>query len=460
MGIFLSLFFFTFLCISMSGEGLEDTRPIVVYLSAENPLLPTYIAPLQAEESTLNSGYLESVENILRFDIGHNGMNKALPFSSAMDALCKKIKWGEAQDLSAWLDHAVYFVVQAKVQGNNIGAQVLAINSNTIKKVEGLPLTGNLQQDRRTIHKLSDLVFRALYNAPGIATTRILYTLKKQDPTTKKWVSEIFEADYDGKNLLQITRNGGYCVTPAFIPPKEGKRSGSFACVSYKIGQPKIYLGSLQKGELQRFSLLKGNQLMPVFSRQRDKVAFISDVTGNPDLFLQDFDPEKGLIGKPRQIFATHKATQGSPSFSPDGEKIAFVSNKDGSPRIYVISVPPEGTPLKQIKARLISKANRESTSPSWSPDGTKIAYSSMTGRTRQIWVYDVARETERQLTDGPGHKENPSWAPNSLHLVFNSTSENGSELYFINLNQKEAVKISSGNGEKRFPCWEITTEE
>jgi len=55
------------------------------------------------------------------------------------------------------------------------------------------------------------------------------------------------------------------------------------------------------------------------------RIAFISDITGNPDLFLQDFSPEKGPIGKPRQIFTTHQATQGSPTFSPDGKRIALL---------------------------------------------------------------------------------------------------------------------------------------
>jgi TolB protein len=73
--------------------------------------------------------------------------------------------------------------------------------------------------------------------------------------------------------------------------------------------------------------------------------------------------------------------------------------------------------------------------------------------------VYDYLTGIERQLTEGPGNKENPSWAPNSLHLVYNTSDAKASELYLINLKQARASKISSGPGEKRFPSWEPRTD-
>jgi TolB protein len=252
-----------------------------------------------------------------------------------------------------------------------------------------------------------------------------------------------------------LTHNNGYCITPCYIPPKPENLSGHYFYVSYLNGQPKIYVASLREGNDRQFLYLRGNQLMPAVSSQRDKLAFINDITGNPDLFLQLFTPEAGPIGKPRQIFSAVNATQGTPAFSPDGKWLAFVSNKDGSPRVYILEIPPAGANLKNLTLKLISKANRESSAPAWSPDGSKLAYCAMTKNVRQIWIYDFDKKKERQLTHGTGNKENPTWAPNSLHLVFNSTGSSGSELYMINLNQPEAVKITSGPGEKRFPSWE-----
>jgi TolB protein len=317
-----------------------------------------------------------------------------------------------------------------------------------------MDLKQDLDQDRRQIHQMADAIFKALFDSEGIASTRILYTKKTQQGKT--WISEVWESDYDGQNARQVTSDSGYAITPTYFPAKPGYASGGLFFVSYKTGQPKIYYQSLSGDTTpRRLSYMRGNQLMPTISRQRDKVAFVSDITGNPDLFIQPFSPENGVAGKPYQIFSTNKATQGTPTFSPDGSQVAFVSNKDGVPRIYMMNTPEPGTSLKNIKAQLITKHNKESTAPSWSPDGTKIAYCSSVKGIRQIWVYDLATREERQLTQGPGNKENPSWAPNSLHLVFNSTDANACDLYLINLNQPKATKITFGTGEKHFPSWE-----
>jgi TolB protein len=431
----------------------EDDEKIVVKLATESKLMPLYLAPFYKENAALDSTYLDKLEKVLQFDLNHNGMTFTVKQANDnREALAAAGSYLAPGNASTWKALNVFYVIKVQIKNKQISSRMLSVNSNTEKSVEGLPLTGNLNQDRRQIHRLADMIHKALFGTEGVANTRIVYTIKN---SSSKPMAEIWEADYDGANTRQITHENSLCVTPTYIPPKTGFSSGSFMYISYKAGQSKIYVASLKEGVGRRFSLLKGNQLMPTVSRQRDKVAFICDYTGNPDLFVQSFDPEKGAVGKPQQIFATHLATQGTPTFSPDGQQIAFVSNKDGSPRIYYMSIPAPGSSIKDIKATLISKINRENTAPCWSPDGSKLVYCALTGGVRQIWVYDFDKHQERQLTQGGGNKENPTWAPNSLHIIFNSTGSNGSELYLINLNQPEAVKISQGPGEKRFPSWE-----
>lgn len=448
------LLFCLFFTVTAFAADQEDE--IVVCLETDSPLVPLYFPALVKEQTTLSDAYIQQLESILAFDLGHNGSTYLAKRTTSGDQLANGSNFenlGSAQD---WKTQNIFYVVKGRVKGQGITLAMLDAEAKSLKSTDEFPLTGKLNEDRKQIHRLADLVHKALFGSNGIASTRILYSLRiPQGQNSEKWISEIWEADYDGANARQITQEKSYCISPTYMPPKAGYATGGFLYVSYQLGQPKIYIAALKDGKGHRLTTLKGNQLMPAISQQRDKVAFISDATGNPDLFLQPFSPEKGAEGKPQQIFSAKQATQGSPTFSPDGKKIAFVSNKDGSPKIYVINIPQAGTSLKNIQATLISKRNRENSAPAWSPDGSKIAYCAKQGGDRQIWIYDFDTNQERQITQSAGNKENPAWAPNSLHLVYNSSETNKSELFLINLNQCEAIQISSGQGEKRFPSWE-----
>ena len=319
-----------------------------------------------------------------------------------------------------------------------------------LKKGTPVSLSGVIERDRREVHRIADLIFRTLFKKEGIASTKILYTVKTGD------VSNVWECDYDGKNNRQITHEKTLTLSPMYLPPKPGNQSSAFLYVSYRSGQPKIMIANLKNGEGRPLIHLGGTQLMPAVPLTRDKIAFISDTaTQNPDLFLQPFNFESGPVGKPQQIFSARQAAQASPTFSPDGKQIAFVSNKEGSPKVYVMDIPSPGTNFKEIKPRLISRQNRESSAPAWSPDGKKIAYTARSQGNRQLWVYDFSTNKEKQITKGQWNKENPSWAPDSFHLVYNTAENKGNNLFFIDINDSEPVQITSGGGEKRFPNWE-----
>lgn len=445
--------FLFLLCLFPFLTHLFAEEEIVVRLASKESLAPLYLHFYQA--SSFDPSYVKQLEEVLAFDLKHNGRTDIIPFDKRLQVLADS----EDQkhfNLAKWKGLGPEYVVKASIRDCKLSLSVFSVKTGQIKGIQEMPLTGKIAADRHQAHRAADALHLALFGTPGIADTRLLFTVRtKKGNDPSNWVTEVWESDYDGANAHQVTRHEGLCVTPTYIPPSPSERTRQFLYVSYKVGQPKIFTASTKDGKFHRLTYLKGNQLMPAISPLKNSIAFISDVTGNPDLFIQDFSFETGPIGKPRQVFAAPQAAQGTPSFSPDGKKLAFVSNKDGTPRIYSMEIPPRGASLKDVKPSLLSKRNRENTSPAWSPDGSKIAYAATTSGTRQIWIYDCKTGEEIQLTDGQGHKENPAWAPNSLHLVFNSSTQNSSELYLINLNQKKAVKIATTPGEKRFPAWE-----
>lgn len=404
---------------------------LVVQLQTEQQAVPVALPPFIDTKSEFPRNHIKVLEEVLRFDLDWSGLARVAP----------------AQE------KGILYTVVVEVQGRKLKARAVSQGDGNEILFDEVLLTGSLERDRREIHRLANAILRVLFDVDGIAVTKILYTVRTVENGKEK--SSVWEADYDGANARLVAARAGYSVTPAYVPPKWGFAPGAFVYVAYLTGQPKIFLSPLTEDAPVRLLPLLGNQLMPAVSRQRDRIAFISDASGNPDLFLQDFDPERGVLGKPRHLFTAPLAVQGTPAFSPDGKSLALVSDKGGTPRIYVLEIPPSGTPLKEMKPVLISKVNRENTAPAWSPDGSKIAYCARTQGERQIWVYDFATGKERQQTDGRGNKENPSWAPDSKHLVFNTSDAGACELYLLVLNRAKAVKLTSGPGEKRFPSWE-----
>jgi TolB protein len=438
-------FFLLALCLTVLGFA-ENPQEIRVQLATQSTLEPIYIGKFQAHACSFPYEHVARLDAVLCYDLNYNGSTKVCPRDEEKETQLLAPQ-SKAFQPAMWKGYGIGYVLRIQLEDRALHATLFNAQNGALKTFRDIALTGDLAQDRRQIHKLADAIYKALFNQEGIAHSRILFA--KGDGS--KWSSEIYECDWDGANVKQVTKEGSYCVTPVLLPPSGKYESDTFLYVSYKKGQPKIYLSSIREGIGKPLVDLRGNQFLGSVSKQRDKIAFICDAAGRTDLFVQTLYPESGSAGKPVQLYSYPRSTQASPTFSPDGSKLVFVSDKDSGTRLYVIPTTPSA---KRHNAVMLSKKNRENSCPAWSPDGTKLAYSAKTSGIRQIWIYDFGRGEEWQLTSGAGNKENPAWASDSKHIVFNSTDDQTSELYIVNLNQPEALKISQGPGKKHYPTW------
>ena len=389
-----------------------------------------------------------SLKEIFMFDFNQSGTIAPIFDDEIIE---NKLKHQKSFEGPFWKKQPFSYILKLTKDKTSFIATLFSKEKEKEISLGSYPFKHSLASNRRFVHTIVDRVYRLIEGVEGIATTKIYYAVQFRDQG--KWKSEIWCCDYDGANASPLTEEKSYCIHPVLFPQKGAFTKDKYLYVNYKLGQSKIYISSFNKKRGKPFLFLRGNQLLPTLSPKGDTMAFISDASGQADLFIQSFDAEKGLIGKPRQIYSFPNSVQASPTFSPDGSQIAFVSDQQGSPRIFVISLKNLSR-YKRPQAICLTTKHKENICPSWSPDGNKLAYSAKIDGIRQIMIYNFILKKEVQLTNGKSHKENPSWAPNSMHIIFNTIDSYSSELFLINLKQKKMIQITKGPGRKHYPYW------
>jgi len=182
----------------------------------------------------------------------------------------------------------------------------------------------------------------------------------------------------------------------------------------------------------------------PEWSPDAARIAFSSTRDGNAEIYVIEADGSN--LRRPTH----HPSDDVSPSWSPNGLEIAFASDRTGSPQIYIMDT--DG--LNQRRLTFEGSYNEQ---PAWSPsrDFSEIAFTSrIEDRGRfDIAVINLTTNQVSQLTTGRGDNESPSWSPNGMHIVFSSNRTGSQQIFCMNRDGTEQRQLTT-DGNNTTPAW------
>jgi TolB protein len=131
--------------------------------------------------------------------------------------------------------------------------------------------------------------------------------------------------------------------------------------------------------------------------------------------------------GRRAQVLLSSSEPIMSPSWSPDGSQVAYVSFETDLPRIYIQTIATG-------ERRQITNYPNINSSPVWSPDGTRLAMVLSKDGSPDIYVQDLRTNELIRVTDHPAVETEPSWSSDGRSLVFMSDRTGQPQIYQIDV--------------------------
>jgi TolB protein len=161
----------------------------------------------------------------------------------------------------------------------------------------------------------------------------------------------------------------------------------------------------------------------------RTKLCAVKKVSGEKHVVVMDIDGQN-----------TRQVTRGGglnllPSFSPDGSKLVFTSYRYDNPDLFEVSVAGG-------EAKRLSNRPGLNTGGRVSPDGSRIALTLSQDGNSEVYLLDRSGALKRRLTKAWGIDTSPSWSPDGKTIAFVSSRAGNPHLYLMG---------ADGSGQKRL---------
>jgi TolB protein len=164
----------------------------------------------------------------------------------------------------------------------------------------------------------------------------------------------------------------------------------------------------------------------------------------NSEIWVMDYD------GFNQHPITSYHSLSTTPRWSPDNTKLAFTSYASGNPEIYLFSFETN----RRISFPIYKGLN---TTPAWSPDGSKIAFCSSMGGDPEIYISSTNGYNLQRLTFSPGVDVSPAWNPKTGNeLAFVSDRSGSPQIYIMSADGTNLRRMTTAaqGGDASAPAW------
>jgi TolB protein len=382
----------------------------------------------RSQDSAPNADAAKEMGDVIAFDMNMSG--NVIADAKGQPPLPGLIAFAEP-DFAPWLATGYDLLVRSEfsIKGDDLTVEFRLYDVLNRKMMTAKRYLGKQKELRRFAHSFSDEILLALTGERGCFTTHVVFV------STQSGNKEIFIMDWDGHNLLQLTRNGSINLNPDVSP--DGRE---IIFTSYKRGNPDLYKRALSNTVEVPISRRKGLNITGVWSPDGSRIALTLSKDGDAEIYTIAKD------GDQPQRLTVFPSIEVSPTWSPDGSQIAFVSDRLGKPQIFVMDA-------KGYNVRRLTTAGNYNGNPRWSPKGDKIAYARMQNGGFQIYTINSDGSGDTQLTS-VGSSENPAWSPDGRFIAFSSKRGGVEAIYVMRADGSGQTRVSQNKGNGTQPAW------